>query len=137
SVDSIANGGAASSIGASSAASSNLVLEGSTLRYTGTSTSSDRGFTFAKSGAILGSGIEVTNAAANLSFSGLVTSSDGANFTKRGAGTLTLANDTNDYTGVTTVTGGLLSVDTLANGGQVSGIGAASAASANLVLNGG
>ncbi|WP_260590772.1 autotransporter-associated beta strand repeat-containing protein [Variovorax sp. DXTD-1] len=137
SVNNIGNGGVASSIGASSAASSNLLLEGSTLRYTGASTSSDRGFTFAKSGAILGSGIEVSNAAANLSFSGLVTSSDGANFTKSGAGTLTLSNDGNDYTGMTTVTGGLLSVDTLANGGQVSGIGAASAASANLVLDGG
>ncbi|UJB19606.1 MULTISPECIES: autotransporter-associated beta strand repeat-containing protein [Lysobacter] len=137
SVNNIGNGGVASSIGASSADPSNLLLEGSTLRYTGTSTSSDRGFTFAKSGGILGSGVEVTNAAANLTFSGLVTSSDGANFTKTGAGTLTLANNGNDYTGITTVSGGTLSVDTLTNGGLASGIGAASSASANLVLNGG
>ncbi|WP_051885422.1 autotransporter-associated beta strand repeat-containing protein [Lysobacter antibioticus] len=137
SVASIANGGAASSIGASSAASSNLVLEGSTLRYTGGTTSSDRGFTLAKSGAILGSGIEVTNAAANLGFSGLVTSTDGANFTKTGAGTLTLSNAGNDYTGITRVDGGTLSVTTLANGGLVSSIGASSNASGNLVLNNG
>jgi len=137
SVNSIGNGGVASSIGASAADPSNLSLEGATLSYSGATTTSDRGFTFAKSGAILGSGVAVTDAAANLTFTGLVTSPDGATFTKSGAGTLTLANDTNDYTGVTTVTGGLLSVDTLANGGQVSGIGQSSSASANLVLDGG
>lgn len=137
SVNNIGNGGVASSIGASAADSSNLSLEGATLSYTGATTTSDRGFTFAKSGAILGSGVAVTDATANLTFTGLVTSPDGATFTKSGAGTLTLANDTNDYTGITTVTGGLLSVDKLANGGQLSGIGASSAASANLVLNGG
>jgi fibronectin-binding autotransporter adhesin len=137
SVNTIGNGGAASSIGVSSGASSNLVLEGSTLQYTGGSTSSDRGFTIAKSGAILGSGIEVTNGAANLAFSGLVTSSDGANFTKTGAGTLTLSNSANNYTGITTVSGGTLAVDTLANGGLVSGIGASSATSSNLVLQSG
>ncbi|MEI4505950.1 autotransporter-associated beta strand repeat-containing protein [Sphingopyxis sp. CCNWLW253] len=136
-VTSIGNGGAASSIGASSADPSNLVLEASTLRYTGAGDTSDRGFTFAKSGAITGSGVEVTNAGANLTFGGLVTSSDGANFTKTGAGTLTLANDTNDFTGIVTVSGGLLAADTLADGGLVSGTGRASSASANLVLAGG
>ncbi|WP_210239908.1 autotransporter-associated beta strand repeat-containing protein, partial [Mesorhizobium sp. B3-1-9] len=136
-VTSIGNGGAASSIGASSAASSNLVLEGSTLRYTGTGDTSDRGFTFGKSGAILGSGVDVTNAGANLTFSGLVTSADGANFTKSGAGTLTLANAANGFTGVVTVSGGLLGATTLSNGGVASSIGAASSASASLVLDGG
>jgi len=138
SVGAIADGGVASGIGASAADSSNLVLEGSTLRYTGTTTTtSDRGFTVARSGAILGSTIEVTGAAANLTFTGLVTSPDDANLTKSGAGTLTLANGANDYAGITTITGGRLSVSTLANGGLASGIGASSNASANLVLNGG
>ncbi|WP_181181039.1 autotransporter-associated beta strand repeat-containing protein [Mesorhizobium sp. B2-4-3] len=136
-VASIGNGGTASSIGASSADSSNLVLEGSTLRYTGTGDTSDRGFTFGKSGAILGAGIEVTNANANLVFSGLVTSADGADFTKSGAGTLTLANSNNDFTGAVAVTGGLLAVSTLPNGGQVSPIGQSSSAPANLTLSGG
>ncbi|MGJ7901783.1 autotransporter-associated beta strand repeat-containing protein [Lysobacter sp. 1R34A] len=133
----IGNGGAASGIGASSADPANLRLEGATLRYTGPGDSSDRGFTFTRSGAIVGSGVEVTNAGANLIFGGLVTSPDAANFTKSGAGTLTLSNDSNDFTGITTVSGGLLSVDTLANGGVASGIGAAASASANLVLAGG
>jgi fibronectin-binding autotransporter adhesin len=137
SVNNIANGGTASSIGASSAASSNLYLEGSTLQYTGGTATSDRGFTIAKSGAILGSTIDVSLAATNLTFGGLVTSTDGANFTKSGAGTLTLSNAGNDYTGRTTVSGGTLEVTTLANGGLVSSIGASSNASGNLVLNGG
>ncbi|WP_163266230.1 autotransporter-associated beta strand repeat-containing protein [Chelativorans alearense] len=137
SVGNIGDGGLASGIGASSAVSSNLVLEGGTLRYTGGTTSSDRGFTIVKSGDILGAGIEVTDADANLTFSGLVTSPDDANFTKSGPGTLTLANDANDYTGTTTVTGGMLGVAMLANGGEVSSIGRSGNGSANLVLDGG
>jgi fibronectin-binding autotransporter adhesin len=133
----IDNGGVASNIGASSADSANLVLEGATLSYTGAGDTSDRGFTFAKSGGILGSGIDVTNPGANLTFTGLVTSPDDATFTKSGSGTLTLANGANDYAGGTIVTGGLLSVNTLANGGQVSGIGRSNSASANLMLDGG
>ncbi|WPN36583.1 autotransporter-associated beta strand repeat-containing protein [Pseudomonas sp. P8_139] len=137
SVGNITNGGTASGIGSSSATSSNLLLEGSTLRYTGATTTSDRGFTIAKSGAILGSTIDVTGAASDLTFNGLVTSTDGASFTKTGVGMLTLGNAGNDYTGITSVTGGTLAVNTLANGGLVSGIGASSNASGNLVLNGG
>lgn len=136
-VSSISDGGVASGIGASSAASSNLSLEGATLRYTGAGDTSDRGFTFARSGAIVESGVEVSNAGANLTFTGLVTSPDAANFLKSGPGTLTLANPANAFTGIVTVTGGLLGATTLANGGQASSIGAGGSGSANLVLNGG
>src|SRR5262249_17715354 len=45
SVNSIANGGANSSIGASDNTAGNLVFSGGTLRYTGGSTSTDRNFT--------------------------------------------------------------------------------------------
>jgi len=136
-VSSIKNGGVASGIGASAATPSNLSLEGATLSYTGTGDTSDRGFTFAKSGAIVESGVQVTDANANLTFSGLVSSPDGANFAKSGPGTLTLANAANTFTGIVTVNGGLLGATTLANGGQASSIGAGTSASTSLVLNGG
>ncbi|QGW82579.1 autotransporter-associated beta strand repeat-containing protein [Variovorax paradoxus] len=135
SIDTVANGGLASSIGASSSASSNLVIENGTLSYTGASSATDRGFTLVDGGA--SRTVEVTNGATNLAFNGVVTSPDDAGFTKTGAGTLTLGNAGNDYVGVTTVSGGTLSVGTLADGGLASGIGASGSASSNLVLSGG
>ncbi|CAN7423228.1 autotransporter-associated beta strand repeat-containing protein [Caulobacter sp. LjRoot300] len=132
-INSVANGGGASAIGAATAASSNLVLEGGTLSYTGGTSTTDRGFTLVNGGAGAPV-IEVTNAAANLTFGGQVVSSDDAGLIKTGAGTLTLADGSNNYVGVTTISGGTLAVDDLANGGVASGIGAATAASSNLVL---
>ncbi|WP_245295167.1 autotransporter-associated beta strand repeat-containing protein [Manganibacter manganicus] len=134
-IGSIANGGSASSIGASTADASNLVLESGALRYTGASTSTDRGFTLVNGGA--SRTIDVAAGGADLTFQGLVTGANDAGFTKAGAGTLTLANAGNDYAGVTMVSGGKLSVNTLADGGAASGIGAASNDSANIVLAGG
>ena len=60
-----------------------------------------------------------------------------ASFTKSGNGTLNLSGGANAYTGVTTVSGGLLSVGALANGGSASDIGAANNSATNLVFNGG
>lgn len=57
-------------------------------------------------------------------------------FTKAGAGTQSLSS-LNTYTGVTSVTGGTLTVGTLANGGTASNIGQSTSARTNLVLNGG
>jgi fibronectin-binding autotransporter adhesin len=137
SVNAIANGGAQSAIGGSSSAPSNLLLQGGTLQYTGASTSSDRGFTLATNGAVTADVIDVTQSGSNLLFSGAVVSPDNAGLTKTGAGTLTLSNANNTYTGVTAVNQGTLAVGTLANGGINSGIGAASGASSNLVLQNG
>ncbi len=72
----------------------------------------------------------------------VITSSSGndigsGNLLKAGSGMVTLAGGANTYTGITTVSGGTLSVGTLANGGSPSDIGAASSDPANLVLNGG
>jgi fibronectin-binding autotransporter adhesin len=57
--------------------------------------------------------------------------------TKLNNGTLTLSGGVNNYTGVTTVGGGNLVVNTLANGGAVSDIGSSGNSATNLVLNGG
>lgn len=130
-VGSIGNGGAASAIGASTADASNLVLQNGTLRYGGATATTDRGFT------LLNGGPQRTiqiDGGTDLAFTGLVTSPDDAGFTKTGAGTLTLANAGNDYVGVTTIAGGMLSVGTLSDGGSASGIGAAGNSSANLIL---
>ena len=132
SVAGIANGGISSGIGASSAASSNLILESGALQYTGATATTDRGFMLVNGGA--SRSIDVSNAGTNLTFTGLVTAADNASFLKSGPGTLTLANGGNDYTGATTVSGGILSVGTLSNGGTASGIGAASASASNLIL---
>ncbi|MDP3592655.1 autotransporter-associated beta strand repeat-containing protein [Phenylobacterium sp.] len=136
-ITSLANGGAASSIGQSSSASANLVLQGGTLAWTGAADAvSNRGFTLVNGGA--GDPKIEVGAARSVEFSGLATSSDDAGLTKTGAGTLVLSNTANDYVGVTRITGvsggGAIAVNTLTNGGQVSGIGKASAASTNLVL---
>jgi autotransporter-associated beta strand protein len=57
--------------------------------------------------------------------------------TKAGAGTLTIGNGANTYRGATTINEGVLSIDTLADGGLASSIGASSSAAANLVFSGG
>jgi autotransporter-associated beta strand protein len=76
------------------------------------------------------------NSSNNYNLTGTGKISDGAGLTKSGTGTLTIST-TNDYTGVTTLNGGIVSVGSIANGGSASPLGAASSASANLVLNGG
>ncbi len=88
-VNSIANGGVASSIGASTADPANLVLAGGTLVYTGASTTSTRGFTHAGVDGNVMSGIKTTN---DLTLSGAVTVSSFGRLTKTGAGNLTLSN---------------------------------------------
>lgn len=129
--NSIANGGSASAIGASTNASSNLVLQSGNLRYTGATASTDRGFTLQNGGP---SRTIQVDGASNLTFSGVVTSPDSSGLNVTGTGTLTLANASNNFVGPITISGGTLAATTLANGGQVSSIGAASNASSNLVL---
>ena len=59
-------------------------------------------------------------------------------FTKQGPGNFTIANTGgNNYTGKTIVSGGTLTVTSLANGGVASSIGASSSSPTNLVLSGG
>ncbi|HLG06011.1 MAG TPA: autotransporter-associated beta strand repeat-containing protein, partial [Gemmatimonadales bacterium] len=111
SVASLADGGTASNIGASTTTASNLTLGGGTLQYTGPSAGTDRNFVL--SGGTTSS-LEVTGAGSTLSISGASTSTSGA-LVKRGSGTLTFSGS-NLHTGSTTVTAGTL----LVNGTQSS-----------------
>jgi fibronectin-binding autotransporter adhesin len=90
-------------------------------------------------GSLLPTSVTFNNVNSNYS----ITSSAGngiagsAALIKGGSGTVTLSGGANTYTGVTTVSGGTLSVGVLDNSGSASDIGAAGSSAANLVLNGG
>ena len=90
-VNSIANGGATSAIGASGAVSSNLVLQDGTLQYTGGTATSDRGFTLVNGGS--GTPTIQVDGTANLTFTGQVTSPDDEGLVKTGTGTLARQRD--------------------------------------------
>ncbi|HEX5222383.1 MAG TPA: autotransporter-associated beta strand repeat-containing protein, partial [Verrucomicrobiae bacterium] len=76
------------------------------------------------------------DAATAYSFGGVGSIGGTGGLTKTNTGTLTIST-TNSYTGATAINGGVVAVTTLANGAFNSGIGAASASAANLVLDGG
>ncbi len=115
SVSSLANGGTASNIGASTNAAGNLVLGGGILQYTGASVATDRNYTLT---AGTTSSIDVSNAATNLTIGGASAATTGA-LTKLGDGTLTLTG-ANANTGTTTIRAGTLQVG---NGGATGNLG--------------
>jgi len=139
----LANGGAASGIGASTGAAANLVLDGGTLQYTGTGASSDRAFTLTTNGggldasgsgalnftstaaiALRGTGSRAltltgTNAAATLA--AILGDSGGpSSLVKSGAGRWVLT-ASNSYTGGTAMNAGILQVSADANLGNAAG----------------
>jgi autotransporter-associated beta strand protein len=79
SVTSLANGGAPSAIGASSASPTNLVLSGGTLVYAGPAVTINRGYSL--EGVNTNSGIDTES---NLTLSGVVTAGVGDGFVKTG-----------------------------------------------------
>lgn len=90
SVATIGNGGAASAIGSSSAAPTNLVLAGGGINYTGATATTDRGFTYLSPGeTAVNSSFGVSNASTNLKFTGTIDAKT-VGFYKKGPGTLTL-----------------------------------------------
>jgi fibronectin-binding autotransporter adhesin len=151
----------------SNAAANLSLNNATTLRYVGsTNATTDRAFTINSGTAGHGAIIE-SSGLGTLSFSGgpiiaygtggqtrvltLGGTNTGANtfgkvvadngtgatsLVKAGVGTWVL-NQTNTYTGATTITGGILNFNSLAAGGANSSIGAGSVANTNLVLNGG
>jgi autotransporter-associated beta strand protein len=104
SVGTISNGGVASGLGKSTNAAANLLFtNNSTLRYTGTTASTDRNFTISSGKTAI---LDVTSAATALTISGASTGATGA-ITKIGAGTLILTG-ANTHTGGTTIQDGTL-----------------------------
>lgn len=107
SISSVANGGLNSNLGASSNASSNLVLGGGTLSYTGTSASTDRNFTLTNgTTSTISVGTFTT-----LTLSGGAAAGNGS-FTKAGAGELALTGGSS-HSGTTMVSAGTLSLGNL------------------------
>lgn len=88
----------------------------------------------------LGSGAVTDNAALKFNRSNALTVanaiSGSGTLTQAGAGTTTLTN-TNTYTGTTTISAGVLSVGSVADGGTASNIGQSTNAATNLVFDGG
>ncbi|MEI7912833.1 MAG: autotransporter-associated beta strand repeat-containing protein [Verrucomicrobiota bacterium] len=121
SIATLADGAQTSSIGNSSNAAANLVLDGGTLQYTGTDVSTDRGFTITAGKAGI---IEVTSN--KLTISGASATTSGS-LTKTGSGTLELT-AVNGYTGGTLVSAGTLKVNNNPALGSGTGSGAVSIA---------
>ena len=149
SVSSIGDGGVAGNLGAAGNATTNIVFNGGTLHYTGTNTTTDRGFTVAASGSRLDSDADIQFSGSSINLaSGSLTIGGAGNTTvsslmtgagalhKDGASTLALQGQ-NTFTGGVTIRGGAVSVTNIGNGGQAGNLGAASKLSANLVLDGG
>ena len=89
-IDSLANVGAASAIGAGSAGTGSLVFDGGSLVYVGPAVTTNRGFSVTGDG----SSFEIQ---ADVSMSGGVSATAGS-FVKAGAGTLTLTGAANSLT---------------------------------------
>jgi fibronectin-binding autotransporter adhesin len=100
-VATLGDGGTPSSIGAAGVGASNLVLNGGTLRLTGSQTNTNRSMTLGASGGIL----DVATSGSSMQVSGTLTGS--GRLTKTGPGTLILAS-TNTYSGGTTIDGGTI-----------------------------
>lgn len=101
-VTSVANGNSPSAIGAATSAAANLVVNGATLRYSGTGGSTDRGAT------LNGTTVNVDVTSANLNFNGAAITGP-ATLAKSGAGTLTLTVP-NTYAGGTVLSNGVLAL---------------------------
>ncbi|MBW8864812.1 MAG: autotransporter-associated beta strand repeat-containing protein, partial [Verrucomicrobia bacterium] len=92
-VNSLANGGSPSSIGASSANATNLVFAGGALSYSGPAVAINRNYSVTAAGGAI-------DAQSDLAISGLASAASGAAFAKSGPGTLSyIGVGTNTLTG--------------------------------------
>ena len=103
-ITSTGNGGAPSTLGASSPAAANLIFNGGALQYLGASSSTDRNFTINAGKTAI---IDVPAAATTFTLAGNSAATNG-NLTKIGDGTLSLTGAGYAHTGTTTVNAGVL-----------------------------
>ena len=128
----VANTGQASSLGTSNSVN---FQASSTFQYTGGPSVSDLGF-FINTGLgspVVTATIDITGGPLTLNGG---TGGTGA-LQKTGAGQLTLAATDSDFNGATIISGGILGVASIADGGKNSSIGKSSADASNLVFDGG
>lgn len=109
-IGSIANGGLPSEIGQSTSSAANLVLFNGKLKYTGSSATTNRGFTLSNHGV---NTIEVTTAGTTLDFDGALTNL--GHLVKTGPGTLELSVAHASRTSVSTTSQPFTRID----GGQI------------------
>jgi len=104
-INALANGGLASSIGASANYAFNFVLKGGKVDYTGSTVATDRNILLDAT-----SELSVSNSAATVTMNGTLTGTGG--FIKSGSGTLKVLNGKgNTYEGETSIAGGTLNLD--------------------------
>lgn len=112
--DTIANGGSASALGASTADALNWVFDGGTYKYTGSSASTDRNATFRKT-----STLNIANSGTTLTMTGAMEGT--GDFVLDGAGTLAIP-DANTFFGAKTrdaiIRGGTLHLTTTGDSGS-------------------
>jgi autotransporter-associated beta strand protein len=132
----IVNGSQSSSLGNSDNTDTNLAFTSpsgsSTLRYVGADTSTNRNFWIND-----GSTAIFDIAGGNLTFTGGANNINNTGSLVKSGSAMLAFNSNNYYSGATTISGGVLSVMTVANGGQASGIGKSSSDASNLVFDGG
>ncbi len=128
SIPSIGSAGASSTLGASSSAASNLVFNGGTLQYTGTSGSTDHGFTLNAGGGIISVGANA------LTFTGGATGPGGLRISAS-LGTVTLIGAYN-YNGPTDIYGTGTNAATLTVGDGVTASNIGSATNRNVITVG-
>jgi autotransporter-associated beta strand protein len=104
-INTLANGGIASSIGSSANYAFNFVLKGGKVDYTGATVATDRNILLDKT-----SEFSVSNSAATVTMNGTLTGTGG--FIKSGSGVLKVFNNKgNTYEGETSIAGGTLNLD--------------------------
>lgn len=128
-ITTVANGNSPSAIGAATSAATNLVVNDATLRYSGSSGSTDRGAT------LNGTTVNVDVTTANLTFNGAALTGP-ATLAKSGAGILTLGVP-NAYAGGTVLSNGVLALGANAANNNGSGGSALGATNNPVTFHGG